>query len=79
MKDAAAQFINFFTNDTDCFDIVGIDRAMPISSVVLEYITPSLDETSQKIAAYLDYLDREWPDLARLCRRIRSPAAKWKR
>ena len=56
VKDAAAQFINYFTNDTDCFDIVGIDRAMPISSVVLEYITPTLDETSQKIAAYLDYL-----------------------
>ena len=59
VKDAAAQFINFFTNDTDCFDIVGIDRAMPISSVMLEYITPSLDETSQKIAAYLDYLGQD--------------------
>ena len=32
------------------------ERAMPISSVVLEYITPTLDETSQKIAAYLNYL-----------------------
>ena len=53
-----------FTNDTDCFDIVGIDRAMPISSVVLEYISvPTLDETSQKIAAYLDYLTENGSDL----------------
>ena len=56
VKDAAAQFINFFTNDTDCFDIIGIDRAMPISSAVLEHITPSLDETSQRIVEYLDYI-----------------------
>jgi len=59
VKDAAATFINFFTNDPDCFDIVGIDRAMPISSEILAYITPNLDETSQKVAAYLDYLGQE--------------------
>ena len=29
---------------------------MPISSVVLEHITPSLDETSQRIVEYLDYI-----------------------
>ena len=59
VKDAAAQFINFFTNDPDCFDIIGIDRAMPISSVIREHITPNLDETSQKVSAYLDYLGQE--------------------
>lgn len=59
VKDAAALFINFFTNDTDCFDIVGIDRAMPISSVIREYISPKLDATSQKVSAYLDYLSQD--------------------
>lgn len=59
VKDAAALFIDFFTNDKDCFDIVGIDRAMPISSEMLAYITPTLDETSQKVAAYLEYLGQE--------------------
>lgn len=59
VKDAAALFINYFTNDPDCFDIVGIDRAMPISSVIREHITPNLDETSQKVSAYLDYLGQE--------------------
>lgn len=56
VKDAAALFVNFFTNDPDCFDIVGIDRAMPISSDMLAHVTPKLDATAQKIAAYLDYL-----------------------
>ena len=59
VKDAAALFINYFTNDPDCFDIVGIDRAMPISSVIREHIAPNLDETSQKVAAYLDYIGQE--------------------
>ena len=58
-KDAAVTFINFFTNDTDCFDIVGIDRAMPISSRIREYLAPKLDETSQKVAAMLDTLAAE--------------------
>ena len=59
VKDAAATFINFFTNDPDCFDIVGIDRAMPISSAMREHIAPTLDETSQKVSAYLDFLGQE--------------------
>ncbi|HML45745.1 MAG TPA: extracellular solute-binding protein [Clostridia bacterium] len=58
-KDAAITFINFFTNDTDCFDIVGLDRAMPISARVREYLTPNLDATSQKVADMLDYLTAE--------------------
>ena len=59
VKDAAATYINFFTNDPDCFDIIGIDRAMPISSVIREHIAPNLDATSQKASAYLDYIGQE--------------------
>ena len=59
VKDAAARFINFFTNDTDCFDIVGIDRAIPISAKIREHITPNLNETSQRVAAMIDYLGQE--------------------
>ena len=33
VKDAAVRFINYFTNDTSCYDIVGIERAIPISSI----------------------------------------------
>lgn len=55
-KEAAATFINFFTNNPDCFDIVGIDRGMPVSSAIREHISPNLDETSQRVAAMHDYL-----------------------
>ena len=59
VKDAAMTFINYFTHDTDCFDIVGIDRGMPVSSAVREYLVPKLDETSQKVAAFMDYMSQE--------------------
>jgi len=58
-KDAAAVLVNFFENDTDCFDIIGLDRAMPISSVIRAHLAPNLDENSQEIAAMLDYLALE--------------------
>lgn len=59
VKDAAALFINFFTNDTDCFDCVDIDRAIPISAAIREYLAPKLSENSQKVAAMIDYLGQE--------------------
>jgi len=70
-KDAAVKLIDFLTNDPECFDIVGTDRAMPISSVIREYLAPKLDENSQEVSAILDYLGQEGktskimnPDLA---------------
>ncbi len=59
VKDAAAVFIDFFTNSTDCFDIVGIDRGMPVSAKIREYLTPNFDKTSQKIAAIMDWMGEE--------------------
>lgn len=44
VKDAAVRFINYFANDTSCYDIVGIERAVPISSEMREYVAPTLDE-----------------------------------
>ena len=70
-KDAAAKLIDFLTNDPECFNIVGTDRAMPISSVIREYMAPKLSENSQEVSAVLDYLAQEGktskimnPDLA---------------
>ena len=40
VKDAAVRFINYFANDTSCYDIVGIERAVPISSEMREYVAP---------------------------------------
>jgi multiple sugar transport system substrate-binding protein len=59
VKDAAVTFINFFTNDTACYDIVGIDRGIPVSSVIRDYLAPTLDATSQKVVAMMDYLGQE--------------------
>ena len=58
-KDAAATFINFFVNDPECYDIVGIDRGMPISQTIREYLAPTFNEASRKIAAVMDYLGQE--------------------
>ena len=62
VKDAAVRFINFFTNNTECYDIVGIERAVPISSEMREYVAPSLDEVSQEVVDYIDYVSQ--PDMA---------------
>lgn len=59
VKDAAAKFIDFYANDTDCADIMGTDRGMPISSAIREHIAPNLDSASQKIAAFIDYLAQD--------------------
>lgn len=59
VKEAAALFINFFTNDPDCADIVGTDRGMPISSEIRAHLTPSFDENNKRIAAALDWFAQE--------------------
>ncbi|MDY3280672.1 MAG: extracellular solute-binding protein [Eubacteriales bacterium] len=59
VKDVAARFIDFFTNDPDCFDIMGLDRAMPVSAKIREYLIPTFDDVSKRTAALLDYLGQE--------------------
>lgn len=59
VKDAAAVLVNFFENDPDCFDIITLDRAMPISSEIRAHLAPNLSENNQEIAAMLDYLGQE--------------------
>lgn len=58
VKDAAVRFINFFTNNTECYDIVGIERAVPISSEMREYVAPNLDEVSQEVVDFIDYVSQ---------------------
>ena len=58
VKDAAVRFINFFANDTECYDIVGIERAVPISSKIREYVAPTLDEVSQEVVNFIDYVSQ---------------------
>lgn len=54
-KDAAVKFLNFFTNDPDCFDIIGVERAIPISSEMRAHVSGNLDEVGQQVAAFIEY------------------------
>ena len=54
VQDAAIRFINFFTNSEECFDIVGIDRAIPVSEKMREHVTASMDEIGQYVVSYID-------------------------
>ena len=54
MKDTAVDFINFYINDLRTYEICGTDRGFPISSVVLEALTPTFSEQNKKIAEILN-------------------------
>lgn len=62
VKDAAVRFINYFANDTSCYDIVGIERAVPISSKMREYVAPTLDEVGKQVVEFVDYVSQ--PNMA---------------
>ena len=62
VKEAAIRFIDFFTNNEACYDIVGIERAVPISSAMREYVAPTLDEVGQEVVEFIDYVSQ--PDKA---------------
>lgn len=62
VKDAAIRFINYFANDTSCYDIVGIERAVPISSEMREYVAPTLDEVGKQVVEFVDYVSQ--PNMA---------------
>ena len=62
VKEAAVRFIDFFANNEACYDIVGIERAVPISSAMREYVAPTLDEVSQEVVEFIDYVSQ--PDMA---------------
>ena len=62
VKEAAIRFIDFFTNSPECYDIVGIERAVPIDQEMREYVAPKLDEVSQEVVDFVDYVSQ--PDMA---------------
>lgn len=55
-KDAAIRFVEFCTHDTDCFDFLGVDRGIPVSAKIREYLEPNLSEDEQKVVAFMNYL-----------------------
>ena len=55
--DLAAAFLNYFINNTKTYDIVGLDRGMPISTKVRDYLIPNLNEAQQKYAKFNELLE----------------------
>lgn len=43
----AIALINFFTHNTEYFDLAGVDRGIPISSAMQEYLDPTLEDTDK--------------------------------
>lgn len=58
VQEAAIRYMNFFVNAKECYDIVGIERAIPISSEIREYVAPSLDEVSKEVSSFIDYVSQ---------------------
>ena len=57
-KDAAVKFLNFFTNDPECFDIIGVERAIPISSEMRAHVSGNLDAVGQQVASFIEYVSQ---------------------
>lgn len=55
-KELAADFINYFVNDTSVYDVCGMDRGVPISAAVREYISGNMSETEKRIVDYINFL-----------------------
>lgn len=55
--EVAVAFLNTFVNDTATYDRLGIDRGMPISSVIREYLKPNMSSSQQKIVDYMNVLE----------------------
>lgn len=43
----AIALLNFFTHDKAYFDLAGIDRGIPVSSAIREYLEPTLDDAAK--------------------------------
>lgn len=56
---AAATFINYFTNDVDANKILMAERGVPISSAVQKALAPHMPPISQEVFTYLGWLTKE--------------------
>lgn len=50
----AVKFINWFINSEECNQVLLDDRGVPVSQKVADAIAPNLEETSQKVVAYIN-------------------------
>lgn len=55
-KELAADFINYFVNDTSVYDVCGTDRGIPISAAVREHISENMNDTEKRVLDYINFL-----------------------
>ncbi len=58
-KELAAEFLNWYVNEKEVYDITGIDRGVPIDAEVNAYISDKLDATSAKSAEFVSWISTE--------------------
>lgn len=57
--DLAVAFLNYWVNNIKAYEICGIDRGFPISSEVVEALTPTFDDADKEVVEILNYLSDE--------------------
>lgn len=55
-KELAAEFINYFVNDSYVYEVCGTDRGVPISAAMREFMNTNADDTEKYILEFVDYL-----------------------
>ncbi len=55
-KDLAAEFINYFVNDSYVYQVCGTDRGIPISASMRKYIEENGSELDQRISEFISFL-----------------------
>ncbi|GHA23873.1 ABC transporter ATP-binding protein [Devosia pacifica] len=56
-KETAARFVNFFVNDVEAAEILGVERGIPCAEHVREALAPQLDEKSRIALEFVANLD----------------------
>lgn len=57
-KELAVELINDFVNNTAVYDISGMDRGMPISAEIIEYMEPKMSEGEKEMVDFLNSLEK---------------------
>ena len=55
-KQLAAEFINYFVNDSYVYQVCGTDRGIPISASMREYIAENGSDLDQRISEFISFL-----------------------
>lgn len=55
-KELAAEFISYFINEPSVYDICGVDRGVPISSEIVEYLKTAASPVDAKVINFVNTL-----------------------